>query len=225
MNSLPDPLKQPHLDNRLRQLAIAAQQQPKRSVARQRALAKLIGTILQSQKLCRPRIGQFRGLYEDIYAEALQHLFTFVCEHIDDYSTQRGEVLQWINFLLSQRFFVEASKDHFPTVYKRIDARDVKRLTLEQLDQNNPVDLNPRLAPLLSEKVKNCLKEDPEGLFQRAHVTDNPAANFQHLAIRRIEGYSWKDLSAELDIPVPTLSSFYRRCLARFASKLEECLS
>lgn len=223
--SSPNSLKQPHLDSHLQQLAIAAQQQPKRSVARQRALAALINALLRSRKLCRPRRGQFRGIYEDIYAEALQRLFSFICERIDDYSPQKGEVLQWTNFLLSRRFFIEASREHLPAVYKGMDARNVKRLTLEQLDRNNPVDLNPQLTPLLSQEVKSCLAEDPEGLFQQAHVADNPAASFQHIAISRIEGHSWKDLSAELDIPVPTLSSFYRRCLARFASKLKEYLS
>ena len=219
--SSPNSSKQPRLDSHLQQLVIAAQRQPKRSVARQRALTELISTLLQSRKLCRPRRGQFREMYEDIYAEALQRLFSFVCDHIDDYSPQKGEVLQWANFLLSRRFFIEASREYLPAVYKGMDARDVKRLTLEQLDRSNPVDLNPQLAPLLTQEVKSCLAEDPEGLFHQAHVTDNPAANFQHIAISRMEGYSWQELADELDIPIPTLSSFYRRCLARFTAKLK----
>lgn len=218
-------LEHPHLDNHLRQLAIAAQKEPKGSRARQRALSELINALLSSRKLTRPRQGQFRGLYEDIYAEALQRLFSFICDRIDDYSIQKGEVLQWINFLLSRRFFIEASRDYLPTVYKGVDARSVKRLTLEHLNQSNPIELNPQLIPSLSQEVKACLEEDPEGLFESASVTDRPQANFQYIAIRRLEGYSWQDLSTEFEIPAPTLSSFYRRCLVRFSPKLKVYLS
>lgn len=218
-------LEQPHLDNHLRQLAIAAQRQPKGSAARQRSLTQLISALIKSHKLCRPRRGQFRLLYEDIYAEALQRLFAFVCDRIDDYNVQKGEVLQWVNFLLSRRFFIEASRDYLPVVHKGMDARSVKRLSLEYLDQSNPAEVNPQLTPSLSQEVKACLLEDPEGLFQQAHVTDCPAASFQYIAVRRLEGYAWQDLSIEFDIPVPTLSSFYRRCLARFAPKLKVYLS
>lgn len=225
MSTSTDRMRQLQLDKRLRQLAIAAQEQPKGSAARQRALTELISAILQSRKLCRPRRGQFRVLYEEIYAEALQRLFLFVCDRIDDYSIQKGEVLQWANFLLKRRFFIEASRDYLPAVYKGMDARSVKRLTLEQLDQNSPADLNPQLVPLLSQEIIDCLKEDPDGLFQGAYITDRPTANFQYLALKKIEGYAWKELSAEFDIPVPTLSSFYRRSLARFASTLKGYLS
>ncbi|MBE9064412.1 sigma-70 family RNA polymerase sigma factor [cf. Phormidesmis sp. LEGE 11477] len=218
-------LEQPHLDNHLRQLAIAAQKQPKGSPDRQRALTELISTLLKSRRLSRPHRGQFRILYEEIYAEALQRLFAFVCDRIDDYNLQKGEVLQWVNFLLSRRFFIEASRDYLPVVYKGMDARSVKRLSLEHLDQSNPTEVNPQLTPSLSQEVKACLIEDPEGLFKQAHVADHPAANFQYISIKRLEGYAWQDLSAEFGIPVPTLSSFYRRCLARFASKLKVYLS
>ena len=220
-----DRVEQPQLDNHLRQLAIAAQRKPKGSAARRQALTELVSTLLNSRKLCRPRRGQFRLLYEDIYAEALQRLFSFVCDRIDDYSPQKGEVLQWVNFLLSRRFFVEASRDYLPTVYKGMDARSVKRLSLEHLDQSHPSELNPQIIPSLSQEVKACLEEDPENLFRRACVANYPTANFQHIAVSRLEGYSWQDLSTELDIPVPTLSSFYRRCLVRFAPKLKAYLS
>lgn len=225
MNPSDERLEQPQLDHHLRKLAVTAQRHPKGSLARQHALTELISIMLQSRKLARPRRGQFQMLYEEIYAEALQRLFAFVCDRIDDYSAQKGEVLQWANFLLSRRFFIEASRDYLPAVYKGMDARNVKKLTLEDLDRSNPNELNPQLVPSLSQEVKACLEEDPESLFKEACVADCPAANFQHIAVRRLEGYSWQDLSAELDISVPTLSSFYRRALSRFAPTLKAYLS
>lgn len=218
-------LEQPQLDDRLRQLAIAAQRYSQGSSARQQALTELISLMQQSGRLSRPRRGQFPMLYEEIYAEALQRLFLFVCERIDFYNPQKGEVLQWVNFLLNQRFFIEASRDYLPTVYKGIDARTVKRSTLESLDRSNPYQLNPQLIPPLSQQVKDCLEEDPEGLFAQAYVADHPAASFQYLALKRLEGYFWQELSVELEIAIPTLSSFYQRCLTRFAPKLKTYLS
>lgn len=225
MNPEDERLEQPQLDDRLKQLAIAAQCQPQGSPARRQALTNLLSLLQQSGQLARPRRGQFLMLYEDIYAEALQRLFSFICERIDYYNPQKGEVLQWANFLLSQRFFIEASRDFLPTVYKGMDARSVKRITLESLEQSNPHELNPQLIPSLSQQVKDCLAEDPEGLFAQTCVASTPAANFQYLALKRLEGYSWQDLSAELKIAVPTLSSFYQRCLTRFAPQLKIYLS
>jgi hypothetical protein len=225
MNSPDNSSEQPHLDDRLKQLAIAAQQCPPGSLAKRRALSELIIVMQRSGKLCRPRQGQFHTLYEEIYAEALQRLFSFICERINYYNPERGEVLQWVNFLLIQRFFIEASRDFLPTVYKGMDARTVKHSTLESLDRSNPYEINPQLIPHLSQEVKDCIEEDPEGLFAQTYVADHPAANFQYLALKRLEGYSWQDLSIELQIAVPTLSSFYQRCLTRFAPRLKTYLS
>ena len=225
MKPLTECLEQPELDRHLREIAIAAQKHPKGSLARQRTLTELVSALLSSNRLCRPYRGQFIGLYEDIYAEALQRLFSFVCDRIDDYSLEKGEVLQWTNFLLSRRFFIEASRDFMPASFKGINAKNIKRLSLEHLDRSNPVELNPQLTPSLSQEVKACIEEDPEGLFEQAHVTDHPDASFQLIACRRLEGYSWADLSVEFSVPVPTLSSFYRRCLVRFGARLKAYLS
>ena len=208
MNQQDGRLEQPQLDDRLKQLALEAQRYPQGSTARQRALTELISLMQQSSKLSRPRRGQFQMLYEEIYGEALQRLFSFVCERIDVYNPQKGEVLQWVNFLLKQRFFIEASRDALPTVYKGMDARAQKRLTLEHLDQSHPYELNPQLVPLLSQEVKHCLEEDPEGFFKQAYIADHPAASFQCIALKRLEGYSWQDLSVELDVAIPSQSDY-----------------
>jgi hypothetical protein len=216
----PDEASTDVIDRQLKQLAIAAQQQPPKSRERQRALAHLISAIQQSRKLARPRREQFQGFYEEIYAEAVQRLFAHICDKIDRYQPERGEVLQWANFLLNRQFFVEASREVFATLPK-----GVTRLTLDDLDRSNPSEVNPQLVPLPSQQVLQCLEEDPEGLFQRSHIDHHPEANFQFLAIKRLAGYSWQELSTDLGIAIPTLSSFYQRCLIRFAPQLKAYLS
>jgi hypothetical protein len=209
----------------LKQLAIAAQQQPPRSRDRQRALARLIRELQRSNKLVRPRPGQFQGFYQEIYAEALQRLFAHLCDKIDAYKPDRGEVLQWANFLLNRQFFIEASREFLPTVYKGLDPRTIQRLSLEDLDRHNPHEVNPQLVPLPSQQVMQCLEDDPDGLFQQTCIDRHPNATFQLLAIRRLQGYSWQDLTAELGVSIPTLSSFYQRCLTKFAPRLKVYLS
>jgi hypothetical protein len=212
------------IDKRLKQLAIEAQRHPPKSKQRQRVLAKLVSAIQQSGKLARPYKGCFRGFYEEIYAEAQQRLFCHICDRLDDYDSQR-EVLQWANFLLTKRFFIEASRTFMPTVPKGVDQKQIKKFTIDDLDRNNPIEVNPQLIPSLSEEVIQCLNDDPEGIFQTTYVASNPAANFQFIAIKILSGYAWKEISDELGIKVPTLSSFYQRCLTKFAPKFKEYLS
>ncbi|MDX2244545.1 MAG: sigma-70 family RNA polymerase sigma factor [Leptolyngbyaceae cyanobacterium bins.302] len=225
MNPTFDDTSYRDLDQHLNQLAIAAQQEPPQSRARQRALARLIQALQQSKKLVRPRRDQFTGLYEEIYAEALQRLFSHICDKIDRYNPDRGEVLQWANFLLSRQFFIEASRELLPTVYKGLDPRSIRPMTLEDLDRSSPAEINPQLVPLPSQQVRDCLEEDPESLFQQAYIDRYPDANFQSLALKRLDGYSWEELATELDIKIPTLSSFYQRCLTKFAPNFRRYLS
>ncbi|NEP18606.1 MAG: sigma-70 family RNA polymerase sigma factor [Leptolyngbya sp. SIO4C1] len=210
------------LDEYLEQLAVMAQQQPSGSRERRKALAKLISVLQNSKQLTRPRRGQFQGFYEDIYREALQRLFTYMCDRIDDYNPERGKVLQWVNFLLSRRFFIEASREVLPTVPKGLDPKTVTRLSLDDLDTSPPSD--PQQAPALSDDLKYYIREDPDGTFQKTCIANQPHANFQYIALKRLEGYSWKDLSAELALGISTLSSFYQRCINRFAAKCRQDL-
>jgi hypothetical protein len=213
------------LDQHLKQLAIAAQQQSPKSRERQRALARLIQALQRSKKLVRPRREQFPGLYEEIYAEALQRLFSHICDKINSYNPERGEVLQWANFLLSRQFFIEASRELLPTVYKGLDPKSIRPMTLEDLDRSSPAEVNPQLVPLPSQQVRECLEEDPDCLFQQAHIDRHPEANFQFLALQRLDGYSWDDLATELGLKIPTLSGFYQRCLTKFAPTFRAYLS
>lgn len=212
------------INQQLKQLALEAQQHPAKTKQRQQALTKLLKAIQQSGQLVRPRQGDFLGFYEEIYAEALQRLFFHICERIDDYDPQR-EVLQWANFLLNKRFFVEASRSVMPTLPKGVNPKEIKRLTIDDLDRNNPIEANIQENPSLFQEVFQCLESDPEGIFKGTHISQHPAANFQFLAIQILSGYSWKEISAELEIKIPTLSSFYQRCLTKFAPKFKEYLS
>ena len=204
------------IDRQLKQLAVEAQQAPAKTPQRQRSLTRLVSLICQSNCLVRPYAGQFKGFYNDIYAEAQQRLLLYLCENIDRYDPEK-EVLQWANFLMRKRFFVEASRDVMPSIPKGLDRSTVKRMTLDALDKKAPVDQQASRQPSLSEEVVQCIRDDCDGIFRKTHIVHKPQAHFQCIALQFLGGYSWKEISAELDVKVVTLSSFYQRCLLKFA--------
>jgi DNA-directed RNA polymerase specialized sigma24 family protein len=203
--------EQDEIDEPLKQLALAAQQHPPLTHGRQLALRQLVNGILQSGRLCRPQQGQYSGVYQDIYDEALQELLLFVCQNINKYDPERGSVMAWVNTLLARRFFREA-------IPKVLSQQNFRVMTLSELDNLAA----PEETETLTEIFQQCIESDPENLFQKEHIENYPAANFQALVKRRIAGQSWKEISADLEIKVSTVSSFYSRCLNKFSSKLKQ---
>lgn len=198
-------------NQQLGQLALSAQQHPPLSPERQSALRSLVQAILRSGRLCRPQQGKFSGFYQDIYDEALQELMLFICQHIERYNSERGTVMAWVNMLLERRFFREA-------IPKVLGRQDVQRVTLSDLDNLTA----PEPQETLTEKLKACVDQDPEDILKAEYIKDHPAATFQVLLQRRILGKSWKEISAEFDLKIPTVSSFYYRCLTKFSTRLKE---
>lgn len=199
------------LNEQLKQLALAAQQQPPLTLLRQLALRQLVNGILSSGRLCRPQSGQFSGIYDDIYDEAVQELLLYICQNIDKYNPERGEVMAWVNVLLERRFFKEA-------IPKIMDKQNMQRMSLSDLDQIAP----PESNPCLTDMIKQCIELDSENIFKNEHIENHPRANFQALARRRLLGKSWKEIAAEFDIKLSTVSRFYDRCLNKFSAKIKE---
>jgi hypothetical protein len=195
------------LDEQLKQLAIWAQQHPPLTQGRQLALRQMVNGILQSGRLCRPHRGQFSGVYEEIYDEALQELLLYICQNIDKYNPERGSVMAWVNVLFERRFFKEA-------IPRFLD----KRISLPDLDKI----ASSESTPSLTEIIKQCIELDSENLFKNEHIENHPQANFQALAKRRLLGKSWKEISAEFEIKISTVSRFYDRCLNKYSAKLRE---
>lgn len=212
-----DPLDELNLDElnrQLQRLALKAQQHSPQSQERQLALTRLVTMIFNGGRLCHPQRGSFGGRYEDIYAEATQNLMLYICdnENIDRYNPERGEVMTWVNMLLSRRFFREA----IPSVLGRLE---IRRVTL--------ADLENFAAPEEPSTLLDCIKEvvaaDPEGLFASVHVRNHPEVTFQALFQRRLVHQRWRDIATEFGISVSTAQTFFSRQLEeRFAPKLRE---
>lgn len=199
-------------DERLKQLALAAQKHPPMTKERQLALTQLYEEILKSGRLCRPYRDwdYLQGIYEDVYNEALQELWIYICQNIDSYNPERAPVMRWINFLMETRFF-RRELDKLKNI-------KVERRTLAELE-NIP---NPEEETPLLERVKQYIEEDPEGILKEHYIENRPDANFQIVAQKRLNGQAWKSISDDLGIKIPTLSSFYNRSLEKFTHKFKE---
>lgn len=202
------------LNHQLKTLAIKAQQHPQETKERRIALTQLVTAIWQSRRLCHPYKGQFQRAYEDIYDEAVQTLFFYICQkdNIKNYAPERASVMAWVNMLLTRRFFPEA----IPRIIGKGNETHLDSAQLENLELSEPLSL--------SEQVRQCIEDDPEGIFKTEHIRGHPEANFHAIAMRRYSGVLWKEISAEWGIEIKTLNTFYQRCLKNFAPKFQEYL-
>jgi DNA-directed RNA polymerase specialized sigma24 family protein len=180
-----------------------------------------LGLLTQSKQIAQSLRRRYQGREGDVYDEALQRLYVHICERIETFNPQRATVLQWALFLFNHRFINEAKRDLAPLTAPIAKGVTARRLSLEDLEQYSP----PAANPLPSTELRHYIEADPEGILCSIHIQNYPEATFQRLAIQRLSGYSWEEISQQFAIPVPTLSSFYQRQLKKFTPKFHAYLS
>ena len=213
------------IDVLLQELALSAQSLPIGSRERRMVLAKLVQTIQTSGRLGHPLKGRFKGFYNEIYLEALQRLFLHLCERIEDFDPKKGTVLDWANFLLSRRFMIAASREYLPVMPDGVDPKSVVRLSVSDLDHYPQFSHHNQSNAMQGQEVRELLISDPTGVFCQTHVANRPEANFQRIALQRLDGFSWQEISEQLGVSIPTLSSFYQRALDKLGPMLREYLT
>ncbi len=216
-------------DKQLVELAKLAQLHPPESKERRIALTKLVKTINKySNMLAHPSGSQYpTNLCPEIFCLALQKLLLFIChpdKNIDSYRSDIGTVRTWLNVKLRGRFFQEAYNELLGR--KVVDGQfvEIPRISDLGILDNIPSPAQETSLPD-SEIIRQYIEEDPEGIFRNEHIGNNTKANFCSIALKRLEDKSWKEISEELGIDAPsTTSSFYYRCLKKFASKIKAYL-
>jgi DNA-directed RNA polymerase specialized sigma24 family protein len=180
---------------------------------RQLALTKLIRTAQTSGKIYRPtNPGLSANLYDEICEEAIWETWMWVSKNIDRYDSTKGNVLTWINSTLYWRFkdLVNAWIHRQTTVTPIAEPSH-----LEQSWQTNR-------TLTLSEMVQRWFEADPDGILRQDRIRGHPHITFQAIALRRLAGKSWEEISAELhDAKISTLSSFYQRCVEKLAPQIK----
>lgn len=195
-------------DTQLKKLALEAQRHPPYTELRQYALGELVEAIQLSGKLGHPHRTQFSGqFYELLYEEAVNKTLTYVCQKIDNYDPERGQekrFMSWVNFRLDRVIFDTIGAFREPGV--------IYLPSLSDLEDK----LQPDESVSLLDQARETIEIDGQKLFKKTHIRNRPDANFQAIALARFAGENWEEISAKFGIPLPTLSSFFRRCCEKF---------
>ncbi len=199
-------------DEQLKKMGLTAQKFPVNSELRTYALTELVKGIKLSGRLCRPHLNKFSStLYQILYEEALSETLGYVCLNIDLYDPNRGnkKFMNWVNFKLDKSILKCYEKYNRYTKFELTSFQD-----LEQIKQ-------PVATPNLPQILREYLIKDPDNIFHTTHIRNRPDANFTEIAIAKFSGLSWSKISQQLEIPIPTLNSFYNRWCRRFSPLLE----
>jgi hypothetical protein len=197
-------------EERLDSLVKEACKHPPGSPARQRNLTKIIRLI--TPKLWRE--------YTPYYQDALQQTWVYFCQNVCEagtgaaYDPERSRIITWLNNYLKWRLqdgYIKAQEEKVTQVQATSRSDEGNETNLIE---NIPAE--PDVPPLL-EEVKKWVQADVTGELRQTHITNRPDVTAQVLILRRLPPEtSWKDLSAEFNLTVSTLSSFYQRqCLPR----------
>lgn len=197
----------------LKEKILEAQNHSPGTIAHRQVLDNIARTILKSKRLYRPPMGrlppQCRGAYAEIYNTAKQELMVWVCQNLDKYDPSKASVMGWINMLLDRRFINVGIKQWQDGREKRLG----KRLNLQDLIKAEEGIPSPEKETTNLDILRQFIIDDPEGLLQSRHIQKRPDVTFQLLLLYKLDDRTFKSISQELGIPIPTLNSFYRRSL------------
>ncbi|MGL5807816.1 MAG: hypothetical protein ACRC11_20675 [Xenococcaceae cyanobacterium] len=85
--------------------------------------------------------------------------------------------------------------------------------------------VNNRQQKFLSETIYQYLEVDSDNIFKQKYLDDNLSIDFQHIALAKLSGKTWQQISAELNIDLITLSKFFQDCCDKYANLIEQKLT
>lgn len=211
-------------DRQLLELVLEAQGHPLHSPERQRSLTRLVIEIKRSGRLDRLRRFAPRyspSLFQDLYNEALQEMYMYICHKVDLYRPDHP-VMAWVNNTLRCKF-LDVVKQH------QFHEMPYEPILFEQLFSTARNDDQPRLD---YDSLRCFLETDPEGLLRSYSSQKQPIVTFQHptvtfqfLAIaRHIQGKTWEEIERETGISFKTLASFFTRTLQKLLPYFQKYL-
>jgi len=203
-------------EQQLVQLIRQTCQQPRGSLERQKGLTAILKTIQ----------GKLWKDSSPHYQDALQRTWFYFCRNLCEATTapqfdpERASVITWLNAYLKG----ELTKAGWQ------DGRAQQRMAPlvinsggEFIDLLDTVPAPSDLPPML-ETTREWAETDTSRELRRIHLKENSRVTCQMVILRRLPPETpWKVLSDEFDVPIATLSTFYRRqCLPRLRKFGEE---
>ncbi|MEH2339737.1 sigma-70 family RNA polymerase sigma factor [Nostoc sp.] len=201
-------------DEQLRCLVSEACGHPPGSPQRQKLLTQII-------RLTANRLWRESTPY---YQDALQQTWLYFCRNVCEgltgkiYDPTYGSVITWLNAYLNRRlqdFYTNQNREQATTVSPRV-RQSTSGGIRETIDPVDNLPATPQAPPIL-EDLEIWAKTDSEGELRRTYIKGRPDVNCQVLILNRLPPeVSWRELSEEFGLSIPTLSSFYQRqCLPR----------
>jgi hypothetical protein len=208
------------LEEQLKQLVEKACGHPPASLQRSKLLTQII-------RLCAHKLWKENTPY---YQDALQQTWIYFCSNICESGTTKAydpsisSVTFWLNTYLRYKLrdlYIEQQRVKARTVSTKMRQSASGEVSEREIVDNLPA--NPDVPPIL-ENVRIWAEKDSDGELRHTHIQGRPDITCQMLILRRLPPeVSWKELAAEYNLTVSTLSSFYQRqCLPRlriFAEK------
>lgn len=128
--------------------------------------------------------------------------------------------MAWVNIILERRFSDIVKKYSRKGITRIPSNRETSPiLSLDDLETftlaDNTLAKDPSNEACSGDHlVRDFLKNDPENLLRVPHVKDRPDITFQKVIWAKfVDDKTWEEISREMGIPIPTLSSFYQRTL------------
>ncbi|MEH2062073.1 MAG: sigma-70 family RNA polymerase sigma factor [Nostoc sp.] len=158
------------------------------------------------------------------YQDALQQTWLYFCRNVCEgltgqiYDSTYGSVITWLNAYLKRRlqdFYINQNREKATTVSLKIRQSTSGR-TSETIDPVENLPASPQV-PAILEDLEIWVQTDSDGELRGTYIKGHPDVNCQVLILKRLPPeVSWKELSEEFGLSIPTLSSFYQRqCLPR----------
>jgi hypothetical protein len=195
--------------NALKSLILEARQYPVGSYQQQRLLTEVIRQMQRSGQI-------WRAYYisQEQYQEALQRTWIWFYKNLHNYDPTQSNPITWFNYKL--KFCIKTLMGE-----EAVQKQQIRSPHPQEQEQGlDIIDTIP--APPLDESwtmlvtIWEWLQQE-RSVLELKTVRHHPEVTAYLLLIRRLPTHdqaSWAELAAELGVPVPTLSSFYRRhCL------------
>lgn len=213
----------------LQQLVAQAKFHPDRSAQRRIALTKLISKIRQSPSLKKPNSSSNTPNYLDIHNEDLNGVCMEVCLKIDSYDRKRP-VMAWVNNMFNYRSI---------DAYNRNQRRGITNIPKNErpsyIELDRPINSNdtenmytqistPHVNDDEYTLLKDLIQIDPDGVFSSRHIQNRPDVTFQKIALMRLEGEQWNEISQQFKLLSSTAPSFYQRSINHFLDYIREKL-
>ncbi|NJK39880.1 MAG: sigma-70 family RNA polymerase sigma factor [Oscillatoriales cyanobacterium RM2_1_1] len=193
---------------RLQQIIAEAQALPPESAERRQKLNQIIRLVTGSGKLWRESV--------DYYNDALQEMWEYCCQHLEDYDPQRSHVITWFDYHLKKRLRVWRDR-HYRDQNRQITPQIFDDSLLDPLDFVSP---ETQIQPALEiwERTLEWVQADPQHRLCRTCFRRCSQINCQVLFFKRFPHETpWKDIAAEFDLDpaaAKDLPKFYnRKCL------------